>query len=67
MHIRAPLTPLAALSRLKLLDFRGVHVDKPAASYWTDEKCTTMEYLSKLSKALKRKNPQHRLFFDVPP
>ena len=36
MHICAPLTPLvAALPRIRMLDFRGVHVDKPAAPYWT--------------------------------
>ena len=31
------------------------------------DKCKTMEYLTKLGKALKRKNPTHCLYFDLPP
>ncbi|GFR42377.1 hypothetical protein Agub_g3061 [Astrephomene gubernaculifera] len=67
LHIRSPLTSLAALPSLRLLDFRCVHVspDEPAG-YWCEAKCTTMQHLTRLARALKRRrHPQPRLLLDV--
>ncbi|KAG2492342.1 hypothetical protein HYH03_009291 [Edaphochlamys debaryana] len=66
LHIRAPLTPLTALQQLRLVDFRRVHVaPKDKGAYWCEAKCTTMQHLSKLAKALKRRNPPPRVLLDV--
>ncbi|GLC61484.1 hypothetical protein PLESTB_001761600 [Pleodorina starrii] len=65
LHIRSSLTPsLSSLPHLALLDFRSVHVTKDK-SYWCEAKCTTMQHLSKLAKALKRRCPQPRLLMDI--
>ncbi|KAG2447702.1 hypothetical protein HYH02_007162 [Chlamydomonas schloesseri] len=64
LHIRAPLTGLAALPHLALLDFRHVHVvDK--TPYWPEEKCVTMQHLTKLVNVLKRRQPQPRVLLDL--
>ncbi|KXZ44866.1 hypothetical protein GPECTOR_61g819 [Gonium pectorale] len=64
LHILAPLTGLAALPHLRLLDFRAVHVTADE-SYWGEAKCATMQHLAKLARALKRRCPQPRLLMDV--
>ncbi|EFJ53315.1 hypothetical protein VOLCADRAFT_102916 [Volvox carteri f. nagariensis] len=64
LQLRTPLSGLAALPHIRLLDFRSVHVGKDK-SYWCEAKCTTMHHLSKLAKALKRRSPQPRLLIDI--
>lgn len=63
-HICSSLTWLASLPHLKLLDFRGVHTTGEEG-YWCAAKCTTMEHLSRLAKALKSKHSQPRLLMDI--
>ncbi|GIL67061.1 hypothetical protein Vafri_20496 [Volvox africanus] len=64
LHVRAPLTGLASLPYIRLFDFRAVHVSKDK-DFWCEAKCITMQHLSKLAKALKRRCPQPRLLLDI--
>lgn len=64
LHIRAPLTGLAALPHLVLLDFRHVHVVEKTA-YWPEAKCVTMQHLTKLVNVLKRRQPQPRVLLEM--
>jgi hypothetical protein len=62
-QVPAPLTTLTALSRLQLLDMRGIHEE--AHNYWTDAKCTTMNHVSGLMKLMRRRGTSSRVLMDV--
>ena len=64
MEVGQPLTPLLTFSRLRWLDMRSVHVEEDA-KYWSPAKCATMQHLSALAKALRRKNRHIRVLHDT--
>ena len=63
LQVAAPLTSLAALPQLILVDVRGVHDEQ--SPYWGAAKCETMRHLAALSKALRRRRPGARVAMDL--
>ncbi|KAL4445740.1 hypothetical protein ABPG77_008939 [Micractinium sp. CCAP 211/92] len=57
-------TPLHAFSRLRWLDLRAVHVEE-GGRYWSPGKCTTMQHVAALAKALRRKNRHAKILHDT--
>ena len=65
LQVKQPLTVLAALPELCMVDFRGIHDDCPNLGYWTEDKCTTMRHISTLAKALKRRRFPTKVHVDT--
>lgn len=53
LTVPQPLTWMSTLSRLTLLDMRGVHEE--GGPTWSDAKCETMKHLAALSKRVQRR------------
>ncbi|KAL4425880.1 hypothetical protein ABPG75_009896 [Micractinium tetrahymenae] len=58
------LTPLHSFSRLRWLDLRAVHVEE-GGRYWSPAKCTTMQHVAALAKALRRRNRHAKVLHDT--
>ena len=65
VQVKQPLTLLAALPELCMVDFRGIHDDCPNMGYWTEDKCTTMRHISTLAKTLKRRRFPTKVHVDT--
>jgi hypothetical protein len=59
-----PLTPLTALTNLRHLDLRAIHVEE-GTKFWSEAKCVTMQHVAALARALRRRNRHCRLLHDT--
>lgn len=64
LEVKSPLAQLQGLGRLQWLDMRAVHVED-AAKYWSPAKCASMQHISALGKALRRRNRHIKVLFDT--
>lgn len=55
LQITGPLTLLAGLPRLRLVDLRAIHAEQEAC--WSETKCASMAHVMSLTKSLKRRQP----------
>jgi hypothetical protein len=55
LQVTRPLTMLASLPHLRLVDLRQIHIEEDAC--WSEAKCASMLHVVTLSRALKRRQP----------
>lgn len=67
-HCRPPLpppcTPPPPFTTSSYLDLRQVHVEEELR-FWSPAKCATMQHITALSKALRRKNRHCQVLYDT--
>lgn len=56
--------PVASPPPPRWLDLRAVHVEE-GGRYWSPAKCTTMQHVAALAKALRRKNRHAKILHDT--
>ncbi|KAI7842300.1 hypothetical protein COHA_003941 [Chlorella ohadii] len=64
LECKQPLTQLQTFKRLRWLDLRAVHVEADS-TYWSPDKCTTMQHIAALAKALRRRNRHVKVMYDT--
>lgn len=57
LQVTKPLTMLATLPNLRLVDLRQIHIEEDGGGCWSEAKCASMLHVVTLSRSLKRRQP----------